>query len=146
MMKTRNSGGSSIVEIGCSLILLVIAFAALLALVSMAAIFSSGWYLNYLETRQLAITNPAEQAAALHQVRSGWLKSGFAAFARVAACDVSECVRYIEPSSTSDPLVEVRTSVRGRLFFGPTVTFNIVGVTLLEYRNSAVDSALPINN
>jgi hypothetical protein len=146
MMKIRNSKGSSTAEVGCALILLVFTFAALLAFVSMAAIFSASWYLNYLETRQLALTDPVDQATVLHQVRSAWLKSGFAAFGRVAACDVSEVVSYSQSTPASDPLVEVKTSVRGKLLFGPTVTFNIVGRALREHRDSGVETAPPVNN
>ena len=134
----RNARGSAITESAASFFLLFTALVGLVAGLSIATIYSAGWYLNYLETRQASLySTTADSQKAIADTKRTWFNSAFAKFAGVRKIeDVTEAVNYTAPAGTTDGAVQVDTTVIGHLLLtGTPITTQFTGKALVEHSN-----------
>jgi hypothetical protein len=115
----RRQSGSAIAEFApCLGVLLFLVFFPVVNLMSVTFSYGCGWYLNYLQTREAAITAKVRQgeirnrstiSAVLQQVRQDWSRTGLGRFTH--ASDTSERFLLTAEVPNIDRALTVTTNV-----------------------------------
>ncbi len=143
----RKSSGHEFAEFAPALfILLVCIVPPMLDLLYLGIAYASGWYLNHLQTREVACAPPALSSDALARARIAWEDSTLAKFVKGREAGSNVSARDVNPDdSFPDDTVIVTTNVLIQPFLqipflgsipgiGAPITFTFVSERTREER------------
>ena len=118
MLFQRKRKGSAITEFGPSLFIFLIAiFFPLMDVIGMAAVYCSGWYCNFLVTRELAVRRQQDEAAVYNEVNTEFMNTGLAQFVGVrSAADLAHSATYFPAAGGTPAQVTCTSRVTGKPF------------------------------
>lgn len=118
MRRHRNCRGSAITEMGPALLILfIVTLFPMINLVYLAAGYAGAWYLNHMETRELAVRNPAQATTVLSEVDKQFTDSGLGKFIKLVPEKIQHSGPNYEPSGTQPEFVILTTGVEIPPFF-----------------------------
>ncbi len=109
----RKSSGHEFAEFAPALfILLVCIVPPMLDLLYLGIAYAAGWYLNHLQTREVACVPPARSSDALARARIAWEDSTLAKFVKGREASSSVTPKDVNPNDNFSPdTISVTTNV-----------------------------------
>jgi hypothetical protein len=118
MQRKRSPKGSAISEFGPALmVLFLVTLFPMINLIYLAAGYAAAWYLNHMESRELAVRAPAQASRVLEDVDKQFIDSGLAKFIKLQSTKIQHTGPTYEPSTEKPEFVALTTGVEIPPFF-----------------------------